>query len=357
MHSEGPWAQYWSSNTFERHSWEQETEDLANETRAGEFLREVLRLLPSLHSVILSQLEPDYDVPYKVAVPLPVILAILSTPHVRHFTAHGYLYHPADPIPILDAGLSLSSIVSFTHDLFIFRPGPREVPREAALLNLIIPRLRLSLETLVLAVENAPLSSLQDNDWPRLRELTLSGENREDIQPYITILGRMPQLQSLRLYLAHPARLTSQPIWPDSLPGTFPWPRLEHLTISNPHPEDQLWAHLPRTLKSLALLYYPRFSTIHYPSRWEVMQMNDLCLQWYPPIVSALQMHRLLQCCSNLPNLVELELEYLIDEGEDLLLNHVARACVALEILEIRRYRKRWDDKMLLTPVCCFTDF
>ena len=65
----------------------------------------------------------------------------------------------------------------------------------------------------------------------------------------------MPRLCSLVLELRIPDEANPEAVWPPGLPQDtkFPWPELGELTVANAHPDDELFAHLPQGLRTLAL--------------------------------------------------------------------------------------------------------
>ncbi|KAF8903355.1 hypothetical protein CPB84DRAFT_1774651 [Gymnopilus junonius] len=314
---------------------EEEKEAQARELRAGTFLEEVLKCLPSLNTVIIDNLSnAATEGPDKAGVPLPVILAILSTPQVQHFSVSGYLYHPVDPSPAPPTNLDLANLTSFIYYIPIL---------QGALLNFIIPALRLSLEKLVLPVENAPLQNMYMEEWPSLRVLTLYGQRRTVVKPcipYITILARMPKLQSLKLFFANPWNIDPQAIWPEGFHMSFPWPELEQLTVTQPHADDRLWAHLPESLRVLSLRCWPR--------RWEhqiLKRQRDALsplyharIRWHTPLLSSSDMLQILRQCQT-PFLEHLDIEYQIDNQEVELMQYISSAFPVLKKLEISRYK------------------
>ncbi|KAF8903351.1 hypothetical protein CPB84DRAFT_1728433 [Gymnopilus junonius] len=320
-----------------------EKEALALESRAGSFLEEALKHLPSLHTVIVDNESMMATTgPDKAGIPLPVILAILSVPQVQCFKVSGYLYHPVDPSPARRR-LALSNLTSFIYDIPIFRMQPRTFSSEGALLNLIIPALRLSLEKLVLPVENAPLQKMYMEEWPSLRVLTLYGQRRTVVKPcipYITILARMPKLQSLNLFFANPWNIDPQAIWPQGFSMSFPWPELQQLTVTQPHAGDVLWAHLPESLRTLSLRCWPRHweqEALRRPYRY-LSPLHQAEVHWHTPLLSSSDMLHILQQCQT-PFLDHLDIEYQIDNQEAALLQHISSVFPLLKVLKISRYQ------------------
>ncbi|KAH9911574.1 uncharacterized protein BXZ73DRAFT_31331, partial [Epithele typhae] len=113
--------------------------------------------------------------------------------------------------------------------------------------------------------ENAPLQEMRDCTWSHLRHFTLYGILQPPTHathvPLIAVLARMPRLRYLHLrFSRHPSDMP-QAIWPIYYDTTVEWPELEELLATHPVPEDQLWSHIPRILRSI---YFPSC-----PSPWE----------------------------------------------------------------------------------------
>ena len=314
---------------------------LEHEARAGTFLADNLRLLPFLHSVIIDNTRWTHGECKERAIPLPVILSILATPQLRCFRSFGELYHPGDPIPERPKDLLLGNISAFEHHNSHLRREPRKYPSEAILLSILIPEMRFTLEHLTLPIENAPLQQMYLNDWPHLRRLTLYGERRtvtKPFLPYISILARMPALRSLHLLFANPVELPAKEIWPRGHHETFPWPALEELTITHPHPDDQLFTHLPVRMRSIALRCWPHHWAFREMRNSRVSAYHRLGSPWHTPLLSASEVDRIIRSCRNIHELAYLQLEYEIDDNEDTLLRHVAQSFPKLETLELYRY-------------------
>ena len=321
------------------------------EVQASRLLSEMAKLLPALTTVVLDVY--DYETPKdkgkfwrKSGVPLSVILALFSIPHLRHFTVVGYIFHPADTLSAFPADVTLPPLVSFKYILCNIRAHPRSFNSEMELLHNLIPRLHLSLETLHIPSESAPLKGMYNRDWPRLRNFYIYGQRRTVVNPpipYILMLARMPELRTLHLLFAHPKGLPPQPIWPRGFSATYPWPNLKELTITHPHAEDELWTHLPLGLRYLALRCWPRRSMVFADRLDPESLLSQLDLGWHTPLPSTAEMHTILRSC-NIPNLTYLEIEYWADHAEEEeLLERISRGFPALESLQLHRYYRHID--------------
>lgn len=334
----------------ELRDWESTpTKHFQAEDDAGIVFVENLQQLPLLDTVhIESYISYPLKITQSKVVPLPILLAILSVPRIRHFSCFGYLCHPSDPI-LESIQISLPHVASFKYYLPNLRPQPRKYASEVALLEIIIPKLHRNLEVLVLPIEHTPLQQLPRRDWPSLRELVLYGGLGAPLTtPYISILARMPKLRALHLRLACNLGYGPQPICPSGLSVGFPWPELKSLTVMNPHPGDQLWKHLPQSMRLLILQCYPPFWALQHGNR-PTSNLWNARVHWRAPLPSASEMLELLRSCRT-PGLRQLEIEYRADSSEEALLLHIASAFPSLEVLDLCRYRP--VDSPELSLVC-----
>ena len=306
--------------------------------------------LSSLHTVSINLYHGTtfnrYKTPsIKVGIPASVVAAIFSHPRLRHFSCQGCLFHPLDTAPQPESLLPLPRLTVFEHKPSYVRGQPRAWPSEAAFLNAVVPELHGSLEVIRLPSENAPLQKMFQRDWPALRELRLEGQRRtvaRPFLPYITLLARMPRLRRLHLLFANPQDIPPQAIWPVEYSAHYPWPELEELTITHPTADDQLWQHLPASLRSLALRCWPCVPTfisqVDHDHRYFRTTLQQAGVSWHTPLLTDVEILSVLTACK-LPHLRKLELEYLINsDAEESLLSHIALAFPALESLILNGY-------------------
>ncbi|KAI0641500.1 hypothetical protein C8Q79DRAFT_1014426 [Trametes meyenii] len=156
----------------------------------------------------------------------------------------------------------------------------------------------------------------------------------------------MSNLRVLKLDIAVPNGHKNWPVWPSSIPITFndrstdsPWPDLKYLSVSFPHPNDELYAHLPRGLRTLSLRSLPHYWQHRIGWSWGSRAMGQIMrrLGWSYPIPTASEALSILQRCRT-PGLSQLQLEYRIDDEETALLRTIAHAFPGLAHLEIARY-------------------
>lgn len=264
--------------------------------------------------------------------------AMLSTPQLREFNAEGAFDFPFDnpDTPIFDR---VARLTHFHYDRPIYesRDYPYNEDGDARLVSIIASQAHQSMESLVIPSATAHLSMMLDTplNWPRLRVLSLRGERCILPGPLASVFGGMPALTSLVLELAQ--NLEHQAIWPKGLDiSPFPWPQLETLVVSYPHPDDQLYRHLPRGLRRLSLCCWPRH--YHHPiqyNRFTLMTRN-----WHSPILKSSEMLRILQQC-DVPELQQLDVEFIADKEDTTLLGLVSSSFPRLTSLHLHRYRDR----------------
>ncbi|KAH9916298.1 uncharacterized protein BXZ73DRAFT_26198, partial [Epithele typhae] len=159
----------------------------------------------------------------------------------------------------------------------------------------------------------APVDALRDLDWPRLTTLVLHADPPTGDIPHLAALfTNMPNLRTLALKSLPPhgtrvnnrtdcpdfwsTRATERaPLWPPGHSGPFPWPKLERLVVACPNAQDEVYAHLPPTLRELSLRYWKRVwfaEGVHRDAYHDASTTLDI-----------------LRRC-NVPNLERLEIEY-----------------------------------------------
>ncbi|KAI0676240.1 hypothetical protein C8Q78DRAFT_5783 [Trametes maxima] len=205
-----------------------------------------------------------------------------------------------------------------------------------------------SLEKLIIPRGPSPPDVLSMLYYPRLRELTLRGVSslQKDHNLCIRALMNMPNLCVLKLDIAVPGGHTNWPVRPPSIPFTFndrstctPWPNLKCLSVSFPHPNDELYVHLPRDLRTLSLRSLPHYWHRRIGCSWGSRAMGQMMRRfgWSYPIPTASEALCILQRCRT-PGLSQLQLEYRVDDEEIALLRTIVHTFPELDHLEIARY-------------------
>ncbi|KAM5544075.1 hypothetical protein V8D89_002261 [Ganoderma adspersum] len=173
----------------------------------------------------------------------------------------------------------------------------------------------------------------------------LRGERWSDPAiPAVTLFSSMPCLQSLALNLSEPENAPAGVVWPKGVSTTFPWRNLETLHISHPGPHDEVYTHLPLSLRCLALRSWPHECERVY--QLAVRNLNTSQLEgyrrrwWSYPLSTSRNLAEILRKCSDLPCLRTLELEYREDAREPELLQLVVTKFSYLTTLEIHRSRR-----------------
>ncbi|KAI0706529.1 hypothetical protein C8Q76DRAFT_800944 [Earliella scabrosa] len=147
----------------------------------------------------------------------------------------------------------------------------------------------------------------------------------------------MPELTTLTLELAQLNNIPRQALWSSPVTSTeFPCPKLQSLVVSYPHPDDELYGHLPSHLRKLSLKCWPR----HYLYLLSHDKWKHGGMGWFSPILTSSEMLRILEQ-SSLPQLQELDVECIADEDDAALWRYIPSAFPRLHYLRIHRYRDR----------------
>lgn len=262
--------------------------------------------------------------------------AMLTIPNLHHFAIHSLRICPTTHDNIEWGDSRPSTLSSFRYR--VRDPTPtRSFPAEERALDTVVRALHTSLETLALPTEPAPIQLICSLAWPRLRELRLRGLRwMTPSAPIISLFACMPHLRTLALQLYEPEHVDARAVWPRGFSAAYPWPDLEHFQISHPDEDDEIYAHLPPTLRGLVLRSWPHIC-IQIKNN---MRYTPRELRWNFPRTSASALLRILRRC-RAPGLRTLELEYEVDEpgAEAELLQHVAASFPRLDMLELHGYR------------------
>ena len=305
--------------------------------------------MPKLRTV--SFVGSDYS-----DAPWLVLSAVMSTPQIRNVQFRYQVAPEKDlgyegPPGLLTRVAPLSTLVCTPQN---YPDKDRATAEELAIMDFMTEHAHESLEVVVLPSDVAPYDAFRRNEWPRLRELTLRGPRHsattggaESESVMMDALARMPKLRVLKLELSQPRGVSRQRIWPAGLgveDAGFPWPDLETLLVSYPHPEDQVYAHLPRTLRRLALRCWPRHYTHLGPTDRQGMDKRG----WCSPILTATEMLSVVRRCGTngpLREVEHLDLEFEDDERCGELFRHILEVFPNVVVLTIHRYRGNgWQD-------------
>ncbi|PIL28097.1 hypothetical protein GSI_09748 [Ganoderma sinense ZZ0214-1] len=306
------------------------------------FLRDTLRAMPLLRSVSLQIRAREVH-----GIGWDSLAAVLSTPQLRSFTVGTFLFSPREAPPETWAGDTLAPITTFRYEQRVFRSVLRAYPVQQDTLAFVLTRLHRSLESLLLPIEVAPMAVLAHTQWPQLRELSLNGEFRPstgDTAPWISLFSGMSKLRVLNLTLALPKGVDRKQLvfWPRGYESRLPWPDLEALTISFPDPEDQIFAHLPPSLRRLSLRCTPH----HCLQLWEWREHSYR----HSPILHASEMLEILRRLST-PLLDSLQVEYRADDADDDLMCCITERFPHVRVLELHRFQASRDDPVPMTSI------
>ncbi|KAI9001463.1 hypothetical protein BD414DRAFT_405664 [Trametes punicea] len=322
---------------------------IAAARRVGQYLRDALHSMPALHTiyVVISHGDIMVDPLRPLGLSWYVLEALLSSPLLRHFSISGPLCNPGDELPEDVQPPVLSPLTTFRYLLRDQRDLPRASDMEKEGMPLILGRLHDHLERLVLPSESTPFHVMHLWEWSALRGLSLRGEAPSSSPPLVQMLCKMPRLRELSLLLAQPANTSLQPIWPRSLPRLCEWRDLEHLTIAHPHPEDEIYAHLPRSLRRLALRCWPRYYKHHTGFNEDILKAG---VRWSSPILSSSEMLHILRRI-DAPYLGHLELEFRADGSDNELFRYIGTAFPRLTVLRVHRYRALGEPEVPLDRI------
>ncbi|KAM5544868.1 hypothetical protein V8D89_001766 [Ganoderma adspersum] len=283
--------------------------------------------------------------------------SILSLPRLEEFSLHGLIFSPGladDATPDELEVPNLDHIRYFRYEAPSFRVsswGTREsypFSSEEMMLHRVLEKLHNTVENLTLSSEAAPIPTMAQWEWPHLRELTLTGERwAEPRTALVCLFANMPHLRNVvfdlsvvRGYLAD-----APPLWPRGHRATFPWSDLTHLSLSHPHTEDEIFAHLPPTLQSLSLCCCP-----HKSEKLLLEAIATLPHRYKYLVLDSSEMLGILRRCRT-PQLAHLKLEYNACDREHDLLEHLTVAFPRLTSLQIHRYRNTGNPGAQIPPV------
>ncbi|KAI0761617.1 hypothetical protein BD413DRAFT_241782 [Trametes elegans] len=300
-------------------------------SHVSKLLRDTLCLMPRLHTVLFT------NVGFK-GVPWKILDAVLSTSTLLSFKANESLDH-VESIPD-DIRFTIPPLRHFVQlNNNHYRLQPRASLVEQQLSASVVEQASTSLESVALSSEAAPSLEQFRRPWPNLRELTLQGERRRSptpiSPPIVSLFTGMPRLHVLVLEFALPPGSGRECIWPANIDAHFPWPELRTLSVAYPHPDDQIYSHLPVTLRSLTLRCYPR----HYVHQlWPNLGSTSEALRWQSPILASSELLKLLRSARS-PHVTDLDIEYQQDDQEMALLEFLPLAYPNLTQLTLHRYR------------------
>ena len=338
------WLRFWGDFPPRRHVG---VDPHLLEYEVGPWFADALIHMPNLDTVSFGHghVHPSFY----VGVPWVILAAVLSTPQVRNVHFPGPILQHSDITLPKSINLSVAPITSFRcippDD---YRDSHRFCIPDTMLAAVIARQAHASLETLVLPSEIAPYRAFWRQDWPCLRELTLRGR-RFDIgdlgvpMALMPVLARMPKLHVLNLELSQPLGIERQLMCPADWNAGCPWPNLETLLISYPHPNDQIYTLLPSTLRTLALRCWPRHYLHQLPSSQMAMDKGT----WYSPILTSSEMLSILRRCDtsgSLRNVEHADLEFQEDDRYIELYRLISSVFPNVTSLTIHRYRQHGTD-------------
>lgn len=305
-----------------------------------QFLLDAMREMTRLQNLVVN-------IELGNGLPFYILDAILSAPQLSSIQCGPSMCLPVEQDPTFPKCLRLSAAVSsltvFRRSLPSYQRCSRE-PAEADFLSCLFKHAHTTLQVAEMPSDTAPLRAFRNHDWPCLRELVLRGGPRRSSCAYLVeSLTRMPNLRVLKLELAQRSGAGLQRICPPGWAGGCPWPNLEVLTVSNPHPDDELFEHLPDSLQELTIRCFPRHYVAAEPDREGVFMGH---FGWEKSLpTSADMLHILHRCGTSLHRLRHLDIEF-EESGEDVqLLRHIAATFPTLAFLQFHRYHKAPENR------------
>ena len=253
-------------------------------------------------------------------------------PHLREFSAVGLLLSPT-VLPTSAHSTAISPLSLFHYERVVSHQYP-PTKAEKEIVDLILTRLCDSLAVLTLPTEVVSPMVLSHLDWPRLRELRLRGAQWSTTsEPYTKVFSRMNRLRTLILECTLFELAEPRPFCiPDADDGEeFPWPNLEHLSVSHPLVHDPVYARLPHNLRVLALYSCPHLA--------ERPKIHTTDRTYHFPLMTSSETLEVLRRFRG-RGLLELQLEYLADDAESDLLRFISSTFTCIRSLQIYRYRQ-----------------
>lgn len=298
------------------------------------------------------------DTMFGNGIPFYILDAVFSAPQLSTVQCGPSICQPAEQDPSFPKHLRLSGpvapLTTFRRALPTNQRSSR-IPAEADFLYCLFKRIHSTLQVAEMPSDTAPLRAFRNNDWPSLRELVLRGGPRRSSRAYLVeSLTRMSNLRILKLELAQRSGAGLQRICPLGWAGGCPWPNLEVLTVSNPHPDDELYEQLPDSLQELTIRCFPRHYIATERDR-EGAFMGHFGWESSLP-TSADMLHILRRCRTSLRRLRHLDIEF-EESGEDVqLLRHIAATFPTLAFLQFLRYHKSPESRALTSWVSTLDD-
>ncbi|OJT06357.1 hypothetical protein TRAPUB_2819 [Trametes pubescens] len=279
-------------------------------------------------------------------LPFYILNAILSTPQLESVQLGPSMCISAGLDPSFPKQLLLAdpaiSLTSFRRTLPSYERYSKS-QEEVDLLGCLFNEIHHTLQIVEMPSDTAPLKAFAQNDWPCLRELVLrGGSQRKSSKAMVKILGRMPNLRILKLELAQRPGEGPHRVCPPGWVGGFPWPKLEVLTVSYPHPDDELYALSPNSLLELTLRCFPRHYVAAATGReGQFMRRRMDDSGWCSSLPSSAEILGILRRCgSSLFRLRHLDIEFEESEEDIQLLRHITTAFSTLTFFQFLRYHK-----------------
>ncbi|KAJ8496393.1 hypothetical protein ONZ51_g1164 [Trametes cubensis] len=293
-------------------------------------LADFLARMPHLQTIVVDEANSMGG----PGIPWDGLAALLSPPQLREFDLR-ITPNRGTPKPP-DITFTIAPLTKLSFSIWDYRDHPRARIGETSLMKYAINAAAPSLEHLSIPLDVSPLAEMAVSCWPRLQVLELKGDRgTEPFLAIIDVLSRMPHLRHLTILRAQRDDSPAHVLWSNACTKRFPCPQLETMCLSHLDPADELFSHLPPTLRQLSLRCWPR----HYLHQHRHDRRAMTRLEWQSQIRTASEVYFALRRCSNVA-LESLEIEYEEDDHESVLLRNISEMFPHLRVLTIYRYRR-----------------
>ncbi|OBZ67609.1 hypothetical protein A0H81_12502 [Grifola frondosa] len=296
-------------------------------------------LLPHLHTLhTISFKRCDKPLPWHS------LQVLFSMPALQTLEMTYTQWPPESPFDIKVLSSMQLSLLNFDYEgchSFWSRPKPDDlILREAHWVWWMLERSRSTLESVRMPSETTQYALMAAQTWPRLRQLILYGFSPGPDISLLSLLAVMPSLTSLTLKLAQSTLQPSLLLWPRGSRRDIDLSNLRYFIISYPHPDDEIFAHLPSELRGISIRDSPRYyihnKCVMAPNRTPLLSGTDLLRMLNTRTFAALE---------------RLEIVYRADSSDSQLPGSIVNMFPELRFLEIHRYPSHDNERYPLDIV------
>lgn len=310
---------------------------------------EMMQSMPQLREIVWQSLYGSGTIP----VELSYLAAFLSNATLESITLIN--------VPLKEGGFRPEGFCSKLRTFrYIFAERARlrsvisgqrdyDVITECRCLEGVLDQLRATLECLVIPGEITYLSFLAKAPWPHLLEFSLVGDCPVYDASILSVITLMPRLRSLALAVLPPLDAPHMIIVSGRTDeySHIDFPYLRRLTLSFPSNNDQIFARLPLSIRSLSLRDTPRY----YLRRFSRKRQLAEAMLAPAPLLSCSSAIRILEAMArggSATCLRELELVVRWDDSNGLrMIRTLSASCQSLQFLDLHCYRNVDEDENL----------